>query len=73
VHKSQGSEFERVLRVLPPEDTLLLTRELIYNGITRAWQTVKVWSNEAVFSAALKRRTERSSGLSERLIETECD
>jgi exodeoxyribonuclease V alpha subunit len=67
IHKSQGSEFERVLMVLPPEDTVLLTRELIYTGITRARQTVTVWSDEAVFSAAVKRRTERRSGLRERL------
>ena len=68
VHKSQGSEFERVLMVLPPEDTILLTRELIYTGITRARQSVMVWSDEAVFSAAVKRRTERRSGLRERLV-----
>ena len=68
VHKSQGSEFDRVLMVLPPEDSILLTRELIYTGITRARQSVMVWSDEAVFSAAVKRRTERRSGLRERLI-----
>jgi len=68
VHKSQGSEFDRVLMVLPPEDTLLLTRELIYTGITRARQAVTLWSDEAVFSAAVKRRTERRSGLREMLV-----
>ncbi|MBV5326208.1 MAG: exodeoxyribonuclease V subunit alpha [Chlorobium sp.] len=68
VHKSQGSEFDRVLMVLPPEDTLLLTRELIYTGITRARQAVTVWSDEAVFSSAVKRRTERRSGLREMLV-----
>jgi exodeoxyribonuclease V alpha subunit len=67
VHKSQGSEFEKVLIVLPPEDTVLLTRELIYTGITRAKQSVTIWSDDAVFSAAVKRRTERRSGLRERL------
>jgi len=68
VHKSQGSEFERVLMVLPPEDNILLTRELIYTGITRAKQSVTIWSDEAVFSTAVKRRTERRSGLRERLV-----
>jgi exodeoxyribonuclease V alpha subunit len=68
VHKSQGSEFDRVLMVLPPEDTLLLTRELIYTGITRARQAVTLWSDEAIFSAAVKRRTERRSGLREMLV-----
>ncbi len=68
VHKSQGSEFDRVLIVLPPEDSVLLTRELIYTGITRAKQSVTIWSDDAVFSAAVKRRTERRSGLGERLV-----
>ncbi|NTW54079.1 MAG: exodeoxyribonuclease V subunit alpha [Chlorobaculum sp.] len=68
VHKSQGSEFDRVLMVLPPEDSILLTRELIYTGITRARQSVMVWSDEAVFGGAVKRRTERRSGLRERLV-----
>lgn len=68
VHKSQGSEFDRVLMVLPPEDTLLLTRELIYTGITRARQAVTLWSDETVFSAAVKRRTERRSGLRQMLV-----
>jgi exodeoxyribonuclease V alpha subunit len=68
VHKSQGSEFEKVLMVLPPEDSILLTRELIYTGITRAKQSVTIWSDEDVFSAAVKRRTERRSGLRERII-----
>jgi exodeoxyribonuclease V alpha subunit len=67
IHKSQGSEFEKVLMVLPPEDSILLTRELIYTGITRAKQSVTIWSDDAVFSAAVKSRTERRSGLRERL------
>jgi len=68
VHKSQGSEFDRILMVLPPEDTVLLTRELIYTGITRAKQSVTIWSDAAVFSAAVKRRTERRSELRKRLV-----
>ena len=72
VHKSQGSEFDRVLMVLPPEDSpedsILLTRELIYTGITRAKQSMTIWSDDSVFSAAVKRRTERRSGLRERLV-----
>jgi len=67
VHKSQGSEFDRVLIVLPPEDSILLTRELIYTGITRARKSVTLWSDESVFSAAVKRRTERRSGLRDKM------
>jgi len=67
VHKSQGSEFEEVLLVLPDRENPVLTRELIYTGITRASRRVELWSNETVFRAALERRVERTSGLSDAL------
>ncbi len=67
VHKSQGSEFERVLLVLPGEPSPVLTRELIYTGITRARQHLTLWGNRAVLSAAVARRTHRASGLGEAL------
>ena len=67
VHKSQGSEFERVLLVLPDRDVAILTRELLYTGLTRARSAIEVWANEAVLRAAIARRTQRSSGLREAL------
>ncbi len=67
VHKSQGSEFEHLLLVLPERDSPLLTRELLYTGLTRARSTVELWCSEAVFSAAVARRVERNSGLREAL------
>lgn len=69
VHKSQGSEFDRVLFVLPPVDRVLLTRELIYTGLTRARSVVKFWWNETVLLAAINRRAERNSGLGDLLRE----
>ena len=63
VHKSQGSEFDRVLLVLPPSDSPLLTRELVYTAITRAKSSIGIAADEAVFSAAVRRRIERRSGL----------
>jgi exodeoxyribonuclease V alpha subunit len=63
VHKSQGSEFERVLFILPDADSPVLTRELIYTGLTRARSQVECWWNEPVFAAAIDRRADRSSGL----------
>src|SRR4030095_838697 len=65
IHKSQGSEFDRVLIVLPPEDSRLLTRELLYTGITRARSAVAVWGDDVVLRAAVERRLTRSSGLRE--------
>jgi exodeoxyribonuclease V alpha subunit len=68
VHKSQGSEFERLLFILPEKDNPLLTRELLYTAITRARQAVTLWSNEAILRAAISRRTIRHSGLRETLV-----
>ncbi len=67
IHKSQGSEFGHVLMLLPPVDSELLTRELIYTGMTRAKKSVEIWANEDVFSVAVKRKTERNSGLKDAL------
>jgi exodeoxyribonuclease V alpha subunit len=67
VHKSQGSEFDRVLLLLPDRDTPVLTRELIYTGITRARQVVEVWGNDSVFLEGVGRPTLRASGLRDAL------
>ncbi len=67
IHKSQGSEFDRVLMLLPGHDSEVLTRELIYTGITRARNGVEIWSDEELFITAVSRRIERKSGLREAL------
>jgi exodeoxyribonuclease V alpha subunit len=67
IHKSQGSEFDRVLIVLPPDDSRLLTRELLYTGITRARSAVAIWGDDLVLGAAVERRLTRSSGLRDSL------
>lgn len=67
VHKSQGSEFDEVVLVLPDRDSPLLTRELIYTAITRARRRVEIWGAPAILAAALSRRIERSGGLPEAL------
>ena len=67
VHKSQGSEFDNVLLLLPDTDSPLLTRELIYTGITRARNNVEVWGVEQIFKNAVARRIERTSGLRDTL------
>ncbi|HPC47426.1 MAG TPA: exodeoxyribonuclease V subunit alpha, partial [Deltaproteobacteria bacterium] len=43
VHKSQGSEFDHVLVVLPDRDSPVLTRELVYTAMTRARRHVSLW------------------------------
>ena len=67
IHKSQGTEFDRVLLVLPESDARVLTRELLYTGVTRARKRVDLWAGEAALRAALSRRIERASGLRDAL------
>ncbi len=67
IHKSQGSEFDEVLIVLPDQDNPVLSRELVYTAITRAKKTVRIMTEEAILQAALSRSIERDSGLAERL------
>jgi len=67
VHKSQGSEFDRVLLLLPAEPSRVVTRELLYTAITRARDRVEVWGAEAVVRAGVATRVERSSGLRDAL------
>ena len=63
IHKSQGSEYEEVLVVLPEEDAPLLTRELLYTAVSRARKRVRVVGPKSVIRAALARRAQRHSGL----------
>ena len=69
VHKSQGSEFGHTALVLPPQAAgALLSRELVYTGITRARDAFTlVAAQPAVLEQALRQRTQRSSGLPARL------
>ena len=67
VHKSQGSEFDTVLLILPDQDFPVITRELVYTAITRARKKVEIWGKKEIFRAAIKRQIKRSSGLSEAL------
>ncbi|MCJ7594584.1 MAG: exodeoxyribonuclease V subunit alpha, partial [Desulfobacterales bacterium] len=63
------SEFDRVLLVLSDRDVPVLSRELIYTGITRAKGEVEIWGSDAVFRRAIARRTVRTSGLRDALWE----
>ena len=72
VHKSQGSEFEHVVLVLPDDDVPVLTRELLYTGITRASQAFTLVTKQSgQLVAATNRRTQRASGLKAMLAQTQ--
>jgi exodeoxyribonuclease V alpha subunit len=67
VHKSQGSEFEHAALVLPEDAPAVLTRELLYTGITRARRWLTLAGTPAAIEHALAQRTRRYSGLAQRL------
>ena len=63
VHKSQGSQFERVALVLAGRVSPIQTRELVYTGVTRAKNQLAWLGDEAELRDALGRRVTRESGL----------
>jgi exodeoxyribonuclease V alpha subunit len=67
IHKSQGSEFDHVVVVLAPPGSPLLTRELLYTGVTRAGQRVSVVGASEAIATAVATEVERVSGLTYRL------
>lgn len=67
IHKSQGSEYDHVALVLPSNPSPILTRELLFTGITRARRSVTVIGPPDRVREAIGRRVSRASGLSDRL------
>ena len=68
VHKSQGSEFDSVLLILPTDsDSGALSRELLYTAITRARQRFMLHAKRDVVSSAIGKLTRRHSGLAQKL------
>ena len=63
IHKSQGSEFKQVAVLLPKEDSAILSRQLLYTGITRAKKQIHLWAIEKLFSKAIEQETQRAAGL----------
>ncbi len=67
IHKSQGSEFGHVAVVLPEHISPVVTRELVYTGLTRARHRVTLAGNRAVLAEGIRQRVVRASGLHGRL------
>ncbi|MYR05422.1 exodeoxyribonuclease V subunit alpha [Gordonia sp. SID5947] len=63
IHRSQGSQFDGVTVILPPEGSELLTRELLYTAVTRARRRVRIVGSPEILAAAVARRVQRASGL----------
>jgi exodeoxyribonuclease V alpha subunit len=67
VHKSQGSEFDNVALILSDADAPVLTRELLYTGITRARFEVNICSTKDIFMKTVQKQIVRQSGLTDAL------
>jgi exodeoxyribonuclease V alpha subunit len=67
IHKSQGSEYPTVLMILPPEGSLLVGRELVYTGITRAREKLILVGSPAVVEEAVSTSSHRMTGLRDRI------
>ncbi|HMU86974.1 MAG TPA: exodeoxyribonuclease V subunit alpha [Agitococcus sp.] len=63
IHKSQGSEFKQVAVVLPKEESPILTRQLLYTGITRAKKQIQLWALKPILLKTIEQETKRASGL----------
>ena len=68
VHKAQGSQAPAVILILPETLSPILSRELVYTGVTRAEQSLEIWGSQEVLSAAIHRSARRPTGLAERLL-----
>lgn len=68
VHKSQGSEFDRVVLVLPDKLTKVLSMELAYTAVTRAKKEFILIAEEEIFKRAVSEKAIRTSGLCQRLL-----
>ncbi len=68
VHKSQGSEFDRVNLLLPQKDTPILTRELIYTAVTRARKQFTLFGEMELLETGIRRKTERYTGLQQMMV-----
>ena len=67
VHKSQGSEFDEILLVLPAEKNRILTRELLYTAVTRARHRLVIAADATVLATTVETATQRVSGLAARV------
>jgi exodeoxyribonuclease V alpha subunit len=63
VHKSQGSEYENLLVILPGESSPLLTRELVYTAVTRAKKSLVIAGTSLAVLQAVNNQSVRYSGL----------
>jgi exodeoxyribonuclease V alpha subunit len=70
VHKAQGSEFDKVVIILPDRDLPINTREILYTGLTRSRGSVVIIGGREILEAGIARTIARDSGVGEKLRNT---
>lgn len=68
IHKSQGSEYNQVLTILPEKDNQILTKELIYTAVTRAREKVIIQCRQEILKSTIDRDVRRGSGIKQRFL-----
>jgi len=68
IHKTQGSEFSELALVLPDYISPILSRELLYTGVTRARSKLEINSSKKIWAAGVKKKVSRNSGLYDKLF-----
>ncbi len=68
VHKSQGSEFDHILLILPNYFSYLLSKEILYTAITRAKKKVTIYSNKNIFLNSISRKNKKYNNIINKLI-----
>ena len=63
IHKSQGAEFDSILMMIPDRISPVITRQLLYTGVTRARQKVIIIGKMEIIKAAVGLNVERNSGI----------
>jgi len=68
IHRTQGSEYEHILLIVPPSSdpenpSKILSRELLYTGLSRAKQSATLWCTEESLSQTVDTTVQRASGL----------
>ena len=69
IHRTQGSEYDHILLIIPPnqkstQDSKILSRELLYTGLSRAKQSATIWCSEESLKLTIETTVQRASGLS---------
>lgn len=71
IHKSQGSEFDSTMILIPHQHSPIITKELLYTAVTRAKKQVLLFCNESVLEKGIQKSVRKPSGLMDRIQQSQ--